>query len=170
MDLVLNPEDSFGSGFWYLVEKASSFHGDENKLRDGNLDDFKDYVQNGIVTDWSQEREDWWTKANQYLNELAALRAIFMEDFKDVETRTAWNVKPDMPEFIITVRPTEDGIKDSVSVGLRVRLPKTYPRTAPQIQLVDRLGLSDSQVESAQKMIKDQVASLVGGEMIYELA
>ncbi|KAJ2855223.1 hypothetical protein FB639_006257, partial [Coemansia asiatica] len=48
MDLVLNPEDSFGSGFWYLVEKASSFHGDENKLRDGNLDDFKDYVQNGI--------------------------------------------------------------------------------------------------------------------------
>ncbi|KAJ2855182.1 eukaryotic translation initiation factor 2-alpha kinase, partial [Coemansia erecta] len=103
-------------------------------------------------------------------NELAALRAIFMEDFKDVETRTAWNVKPDMSEFIITVRPTEDGIKDSVSVGLRVRLPKTYPRTAPQIQLVDRLGLSDSQVESAQKMIKDQVASLVGGEMIYELA
>ncbi|KAJ1641569.1 eukaryotic translation initiation factor 2-alpha kinase, partial [Coemansia asiatica] len=151
MDLVLNPEDSFGSGFWYLVEKALSFHGDENKLRDGNLDDFKDYVQNGI-------------------NELAALRAIFMEDFKDIETRTAWNVKPDMPEFIITVRPTEDEIKDSVSVGLRVRLPKTYPRTAPQIQLVDSLGLSDSQVESAQKMIKDQVASLVGGEMIYELA
>ncbi|KAJ2597808.1 eukaryotic translation initiation factor 2-alpha kinase [Coemansia sp. RSA 1722] len=112
---------------------------------------------------------DETTKETQQ-NELAALRAIFMDDFKDVETRTAWNVKPEMPEFVITVRPTEDEIKDSVSVGLRVRLPKTYPRTAPQTQLVDGMGLSDVQIEDAQKMIKGQIAGLVGGEMIYELA
>ncbi|KAJ1840102.1 eukaryotic translation initiation factor 2-alpha kinase, partial [Coemansia sp. RSA 486] len=67
-------------------------------------------------------------------------------------------------------RPTEDEIKDSVSVGLRVRLPKTYPRTAPQTQLVDGIGLSDVQIDDAQKMIKGQIAGLVGGEMIYELA
>ncbi|KAI7831059.1 hypothetical protein BX661DRAFT_170235 [Kickxella alabastrina] len=103
-------------------------------------------------------------------NELAALRAIFMEDFQDVETKTAWNVKPDMAEFVITVRPTEDVIKASVSVGLRVRLPRTYPRTAPQIQLSEGVGLSAAQVQGAQDMARQQAAALVGCEMVYELA
>ncbi|KAJ1727529.1 hypothetical protein LPJ61_004519, partial [Coemansia biformis] len=48
-------------------------------------------------------------------NELAALRAIFMDDFKDVVAKTAWNVKPDAPEFAIRVRPTDDELKDRVS-------------------------------------------------------
>ncbi|KAJ2718162.1 hypothetical protein GGI07_005865 [Coemansia sp. Benny D115] len=66
-ELVLNPDDTFASGFWYLVTVATKYHGDESKLRDGNLDDFKDYVENGIVTTWSSAREQWWKEANQFL-------------------------------------------------------------------------------------------------------
>ncbi|KAJ2780654.1 eukaryotic translation initiation factor 2-alpha kinase [Coemansia interrupta] len=102
-------------------------------------------------------------------NELAALRAIFMDDYRDVETKTAWNVKSDMPEFVITVQPTEDDLKGSVSIGLHVRLPKTYPRTVPQVQLVDGVGLSDAQIHGALEMSRRQAEALVGSEMIYEL-
>ncbi|KAJ1722227.1 eukaryotic translation initiation factor 2-alpha kinase [Coemansia erecta] len=92
-----------------------------------------------------------------------------MDDYKDVETKTAWNVKSDMPEFVITVQPTEDDLKGSVSIGLHVRLPKTYPRTVPQVQLVDGVGLSDAQIQGALEMSRHQAEALVGSEMIYEL-
>ncbi|KAJ2780653.1 hypothetical protein GGI15_003465 [Coemansia interrupta] len=67
MDLVLDPDDTFGSGFWYLVTVATTYHNSDSKLRDGNVDDFKDYVENGIETGYSKEREQWWTAANKYL-------------------------------------------------------------------------------------------------------
>ncbi|KAJ1894646.1 hypothetical protein LPJ81_005120, partial [Coemansia sp. IMI 209127] len=44
--LVLNDDDSFGSGFWYLVNQAPNYYNKANKLRSGNADDFKDYVVN----------------------------------------------------------------------------------------------------------------------------
>ncbi|KAJ1810134.1 hypothetical protein LPJ77_001143 [Coemansia sp. RSA 2523] len=64
IDLVLNNDDSFGSGFWYLTTKAASFHGNANSLRDGNKADFQKYVEDGIVTTWTTEREDVWTMVN----------------------------------------------------------------------------------------------------------
>ncbi|KAJ1722226.1 hypothetical protein LPJ53_003325 [Coemansia erecta] len=67
MDLVLDPDDTFGSGFWYLVTVATTYHNSDSKLRDGNVDDFKDYVENGIETEYTDEREQWWTAANKYL-------------------------------------------------------------------------------------------------------
>ncbi|KAJ2385160.1 eukaryotic translation initiation factor 2-alpha kinase, partial [Coemansia sp. RSA 2603] len=74
-----------------------------------------------------------------------------------------------MPEFVITVQPTEDNLKGSVSISLHVRLPKTYPRTVPQVQLVDGVGLSDAQIQGALGMSRHQAEALVGSEMIYEL-
>ncbi|KAJ2821198.1 eukaryotic translation initiation factor 2-alpha kinase, partial [Coemansia erecta] len=103
-------------------------------------------------------------------NELAALRAIFMDDFAEVEAKTAWNVKPDTPEFVIRIRPTDDELKEHVWVGLRVRFPKTYPRTAPQLTVEGGRGLSDAQVGDAQALVKRQAATMVGGEMVYELS
>ncbi|KAJ2495548.1 hypothetical protein GGH96_006355, partial [Coemansia sp. RSA 1972] len=62
IDLVLNNNDSFGSGFWYLTTQAASFHGNANCLRDGNQADFQKYVEDGIITTWTTEREAIWTK------------------------------------------------------------------------------------------------------------
>ncbi|PIA15378.1 kinase-like protein [Coemansia reversa NRRL 1564] len=103
-------------------------------------------------------------------NELAALRAIFMDDFKDVEAKTAWNVRQAAPEFVIQVQPTDNELKERVSVGLHVRLPMAYPRAVPQLNLESGFGLSEAQQQSALAMLKQQAESLVGGEMIYELA
>ncbi|KAJ2660706.1 eukaryotic translation initiation factor 2-alpha kinase [Coemansia sp. RSA 1200] len=103
-------------------------------------------------------------------NELAALRAIFMDDYRDVETKTVWNVKQHTAEFVVQIRPADDELKSSVSVGLHVKLPKTYPRTAPLISLEDPVGLSDTQVQDATAVVKSQVSELLGNEMVYELA
>ncbi|KAJ2517559.1 eukaryotic translation initiation factor 2-alpha kinase [Coemansia sp. RSA 1939] len=103
-------------------------------------------------------------------NELAALRAIFMDDYRDVETKTVWNVKQHTAEFVVQIRPTDDDLKSSVSVGLHVKLPKTYPRTAPLISLEDPVGLSDTQVQDAAAVVRSQVSGLLGNEMVYELA
>ncbi|KAJ1783194.1 hypothetical protein LPJ59_006646, partial [Coemansia sp. RSA 2399] len=48
LDLVLDDDDSFGSGFWYLVNHASGYYNNANKLRDGNSADFQDYITNGV--------------------------------------------------------------------------------------------------------------------------
>ncbi|KAJ1754584.1 eukaryotic translation initiation factor 2-alpha kinase, partial [Coemansia sp. RSA 2167] len=103
-------------------------------------------------------------------NEIAALRAIFMDDFTDVEAKTAWNIKQDTPEFVVQIRPTDDELKEHVWVGLHVRFSKTYPRTAPQLIVESGRGLSDAQINEAQLMIKQQAATMVGGEMVYELS
>ncbi|KAJ2103478.1 eukaryotic translation initiation factor 2-alpha kinase [Coemansia sp. S100] len=103
-------------------------------------------------------------------NELAALQAIFMDDYREVETKTAWNVRQDTPEFVITIRPTDEELRDRVSLGLHIRLTKTYPRTVPQISIERGVGLSDAQAAGALAMAKQEASTLAGSEMIYELA
>ncbi|KAI8319463.1 hypothetical protein GQ54DRAFT_299318 [Martensiomyces pterosporus] len=65
--LVLNDDDSFGSGFWYLVNKASAYHNGASKLRDGNADDFKDYITTGVGADWDEARLTVWNAVNSAL-------------------------------------------------------------------------------------------------------
>ncbi|KAJ2744328.1 hypothetical protein GGI20_003055 [Coemansia sp. BCRC 34301] len=62
--LVLNDDDSFGSGFWYLVNNAAAYHEKADKLRDGNLDDFKDYVVTGVGAGWDSTRQTIWETVN----------------------------------------------------------------------------------------------------------
>ncbi|KAJ2769699.1 eukaryotic translation initiation factor 2-alpha kinase, partial [Coemansia nantahalensis] len=103
-------------------------------------------------------------------NEVAVLQAIFADDYRDVVARTAWNVKQAAPEFAIRVSPTNSELRDRVSVELHVRLPRAYPRVAPQLALEDGRGLSDAQLAAAQAMVRQQAEALVGSEMVYELA
>ncbi|KAJ2879347.1 hypothetical protein GGI21_005165 [Coemansia aciculifera] len=62
--LVLNDNDSFGSGFWYLVNHAAAYHNAADKLRSGNADDFKDYVVNGVGAGWDDGRQTLWETVN----------------------------------------------------------------------------------------------------------
>ncbi|KAJ2744327.1 hypothetical protein GGI20_003054 [Coemansia sp. BCRC 34301] len=62
--LVLNDNDSFGSGFWYLVTKAPGYHAKPDRLRDGNVDDFKDYIVNGVGAGWDSSRQTIWETVN----------------------------------------------------------------------------------------------------------
>ncbi|KAI9504807.1 hypothetical protein BX070DRAFT_222933 [Coemansia spiralis] len=64
--LVLDDNDSFGSGFWYLVNKASAYH-NSGKLADGSASDFQDYVVNGIGASWTSDRLTTWQSVNAAL-------------------------------------------------------------------------------------------------------
>ncbi|KAJ1873474.1 hypothetical protein LPJ57_004935 [Coemansia sp. RSA 486] len=66
-DLVLNDNDSFGSGFWFLTEQAPTYN-QADKLKAGSLEDFKDYIENGINTDWDVARGDRWSLVNTAFN------------------------------------------------------------------------------------------------------
>ncbi|KAJ2559663.1 hypothetical protein EV175_000237 [Coemansia sp. RSA 1933] len=68
LDLVLGDDDSFGSGFWYLVNHASSYYNSADKLRDGNSADFQDYVVNGVGASWTDDRLTTWTTINSALS------------------------------------------------------------------------------------------------------
>ncbi|KAJ2065238.1 hypothetical protein GGI17_000494 [Coemansia sp. S146] len=63
--LVLTNNTSFSAAFWFLVNKAPTYHNNNAKLRDGNLEDFKEYVTKGIVTTWTAEREKLWNDVNK---------------------------------------------------------------------------------------------------------
>ncbi|KAJ2359065.1 hypothetical protein IWW50_000263 [Coemansia erecta] len=65
--LVLGGDDSFGAAFWYLTTVAKEFHGDEGKLRSGNIDDFKAYIENGVHTSWDDERAEIWRNVDSKL-------------------------------------------------------------------------------------------------------
>ncbi|KAJ2696551.1 hypothetical protein H4218_004535 [Coemansia sp. IMI 209128] len=60
--LVLNDDDSFGAGFWYLVTNAKAYH--NGKLGDGSLDDFMDYVVTGVGASWDNARKIIWQAVN----------------------------------------------------------------------------------------------------------
>ncbi|KAJ2778926.1 eukaryotic translation initiation factor 2-alpha kinase, partial [Coemansia javaensis] len=103
-------------------------------------------------------------------NELSALRAIFMEDYRDVVAKTAWKVKQEAPEFVIRVRPTDEALGERVWAGLHVRLPRAYPRAAAQATVEEAHGLSEAQAHEAGQLVRRRAEELAGGEAVYELA
>ncbi|KAJ1852605.1 hypothetical protein GGH12_002999 [Coemansia sp. RSA 1822] len=65
--LVLNNNDSFGAAFWYLTTVAKEYHGNTNKLRSGNIDDFKAYIEGGVHTTWDDQRAQIWKSVDAAL-------------------------------------------------------------------------------------------------------
>ncbi|KAJ2159990.1 hypothetical protein GGF46_002598 [Coemansia sp. RSA 552] len=63
-ELVLSNKDSFAAGFWYLTTQAPQYHDSPSMLRDGNVDDFKDYMENGVSTTWTADREAIWKQVD----------------------------------------------------------------------------------------------------------
>ncbi|KAJ3283638.1 hypothetical protein HK104_010287 [Borealophlyctis nickersoniae] len=105
------------------------------------------------------------------LEEIEALRAIFMEDFSEevVPTKSAWKVAP-QKQFVIQLTPLGDELKDFVRVALVVRFTRRYPSEPPQLFIRKDKGLSDAQVEELGRLVVQQANRLKGQEMIYEIA
>ncbi|KAJ2005626.1 hypothetical protein GGI04_001078 [Coemansia thaxteri] len=67
LELVLSNNDSFGAGFWFLANKSPTYFNKTTKLRDGNLEDFKDYITNYIKGTWDSGRDTIWHAMNSTL-------------------------------------------------------------------------------------------------------
>ncbi|KAF9293703.1 hypothetical protein BGZ74_011586 [Mortierella antarctica] len=103
-------------------------------------------------------------------NELEALKAIYMEDYQPITVPSAWKMVPSTPEFRLHLLPQEEELKRYVSVDLRVKFTKTYPRTIPDLKIENPRGLSGAQVQELTKLVPAQAKELIGQEMMYELA
>ncbi|KAJ1992288.1 eukaryotic translation initiation factor 2-alpha kinase [Dimargaris cristalligena] len=103
-------------------------------------------------------------------NELAALEAIYMQDFERVESASVWKITAPAPEFRLTLRPLETDLQAQVHAVLHVRFPKLYPRKPPIVALDSHQGLEPAQVHDLQGQIADAVIASTGGEMVFELA
>ncbi|KAL8287446.1 hypothetical protein RQP46_003304 [Phenoliferia psychrophenolica] len=104
-------------------------------------------------------------------DEIEVLKSIYGEDFKEVESRTAWKAVNAIFEFAIRIGPmeVEEALRDRVSVKLHFKLPARYPKVVPTILLETPQGLSQSQVTALNTKLQRTASALLGNVMVYEL-
>ncbi|KAJ5287211.1 Serine/threonine-protein kinase GCN2 [Penicillium angulare] len=102
-----------------------------------------------------------------HLNEVEALRSIYGDDFEDVENRrSAWHQSSDVG-FKLHLRASSN---PDVCLVLLVELPATYPKTIPNLSLKNLDEFRDGARSRIQEIARKKPSSLLGSEMIYELA
>ncbi|KAK9467436.1 kinase-like domain-containing protein [Lipomyces arxii] len=101
-------------------------------------------------------------------NEVEALRAIYMEDFTENATTSAWN-KVASPSFNIRLQAHAENAKDIASLTLRVTMTATYPRSVPLISVINPKNILASQLNDIAQFLQKRTKELLGEEMIYEL-
>ncbi|XP_028409017.1 eIF-2-alpha kinase GCN2-like [Dendronephthya gigantea] len=101
-------------------------------------------------------------------NEVEVLRAIFMDDFRDLNEGN----KDISPHISLRLQPCESmgENKSYVSLDLDVKYREEYPNRCPVLKLENAKGLSNDKVLELEKEIQCMAASLVGEVMILELA
>ncbi|KAK9456329.1 kinase-like domain-containing protein [Dipodascopsis uninucleata] len=102
-------------------------------------------------------------------NELEALRAIYMDDFSENASNSAWN-KTASPSFNIHLKAHGDGTSSSeLSLTVKVQMTATYPRSLPIINIEDPKNLRTSQIKEINSFITLRTKELLGEEMIYDI-
>ncbi|KAJ5979107.1 hypothetical protein N7501_002449 [Penicillium viridicatum] len=99
--------------------------------------------------------------------EVEALRSIYGDDFEEVENRrSAWQQSSDVT-FKLHLRSSSN---PDVLLILLVELPATYPKTIPNLSPGNLDGFRDGARSRIQEILRNKPKSLLGSEMIYELA
>lgn len=111
------------------------------------------------ITDYSEIQHD----------EIEALRSIYMDDFVEEEAKTgAWKKAADRA-FQINLR-SQAGEEQNIAVTLSVSLPATYPKSLPRLNLRFGDSIRQKEQKQAQNVITSKPKSLLGSEMIFEIA
>ncbi|KIW09057.1 uncharacterized protein PV09_00006 [Verruconis gallopava] len=111
------------------------------------------------TTDYAQQQND----------EIEVLRSIYMDDFCEVETKTAWANKQSDKAFKLRLRPMMHSDVE-VAITLSVCLTATYPRSLPTLKFLDVVNIRPSTLGKLEEFIKNRPKQLLGEVMIYELA
>ncbi|GKZ37068.1 hypothetical protein AbraIFM66950_008458 [Aspergillus brasiliensis] len=100
-------------------------------------------------------------------NEVEALRSIYGDDFEEVQhRRSAWQQSSEV-SFKLHLRASSN---PDVHLVLLVELPTTYPKTYPNLSLENLDDLRKGARSRIQDIIQNKPKTLLGSEMIYELA
>jgi translation initiation factor 2-alpha kinase 4 len=98
--------------------------------------------------------------------ELEVLQAIYMEDFKEIETKSAWSKHSDKA-FRLRLKAMSD---DGVHIILLVKFTATYPKTLPSITVQQVGGLRPKTQKTIESIVKVRPKELLGDVMIHEIA
>ena len=100
------------------------------------------------------------------IDEIEALRAIFMDDYQEVEVKAAWNTQAERA-FRLKLQAFAD---PKTSVILSVKLTATYPKSPPILEVDGLNGLHATSRDRILNLIKTKPAELAGGAMIHDIA
>ncbi|KAL4909411.1 hypothetical protein BDW74DRAFT_80834 [Aspergillus multicolor] len=99
--------------------------------------------------------------------EVEALRSIYGDDFEDVQQRrSAWHQASEV-SFKLHLRASSN---PDVRLDLLIELPATYPKTCPNIIAENLEDLRRGAQSRIRDVLRNKPKTLLGSEMIYELA
>ncbi|PYH98974.1 Serine/threonine-protein kinase [Aspergillus ellipticus CBS 707.79] len=100
-------------------------------------------------------------------NEVEALRSIYGDDFEEVQhRRSAWQQSSEVA-FKLHLRASSN---PEVHLELLVELPTTYPKTYPNLSLENLDDFRQGARSRVQDILRNKPKTLLGSEMIYEIA
>ncbi|EMC97155.1 hypothetical protein BAUCODRAFT_32896 [Baudoinia panamericana UAMH 10762] len=97
--------------------------------------------------------------------EVLALQSIYMDDFEDVKSKSAWS-KTDR-SFNLRLRAFS---APDASVVLSVRLTATYPKSAPLLDVSSLDGFHERTQKRVRNILASRPKALLGEVMIHEIA
>lgn len=98
--------------------------------------------------------------------ELEALQAIYMEDYEEVETKSAWSKTTDR-SFKLRLKSFSD--EDS-HVTLTIKLTVTYPKSAPILGINGLEGWHERTQSRIRSIITNRPKQMLGEVMIHAIA
>ena len=101
-------------------------------------------------------------------DEIEVLRSIFAEDFVEEYAKVgAWKKAPDRAFRVVLKGSTGE---NENAIIIYVTLPTTYPKSAPSLRLEYGQAFRAKSKVEAEKTIRDLPRTLIGHEMIYDIA
>jgi len=97
--------------------------------------------------------------------EIEALKAIYMDDFEEVESKAAWN-KTDI-SFKLHIRAPS---RKDVYATIAVKFTATYPKTVPIISLESSSDLRPKTRNAVKTLLQSKPKELLGEVMIFEIS
>ncbi|KAL9074515.1 MAG: hypothetical protein Q9157_004374 [Trypethelium eluteriae] len=126
------------------------------KDKDDGIKDLGAQAASANAFDYAQAQKD----------EIEVLKAIYMDDYQEVEVKNAWSRTTDhaMKLRIKAISSTD------VFIVLSIRLTATYPKTVPLVKIEESVGLRRGSQRKIEEMLQTRPKELVGEVMIHELA
>ncbi|XP_070577673.1 eIF-2-alpha kinase GCN2-like [Ptychodera flava] len=105
-------------------------------------------------------------------NELQVLKAIFMDDCRDLREDDPWQVQRPL-EVVLHLLPSESMRGETevyAKIDLRINCTENYPDELPEISFENAKGLSDKQVKALKRSLEREAKKFLGEVMILEMA
>jgi translation initiation factor 2-alpha kinase 4 len=109
-----------------------------------------------VITNYGQTQNE----------ELEVLQAIYMEDFEEIETKSAWSKHSDKA-FRLRLKAMSD---DTVRIVLLVKFTATYPKTLPSIIVQEMSTIRPKTQKKLESILKNRPKELLGDVMVHEIA